>query len=291
MYFSRVRLRSEFIQSSQLNRVLQGNAYGVHRLLHDLFSSQQRCFVFREEIARQQLGYRKNIKGEPLYYLVSEEQPKTDNPLFDVETKLYHPKLEVGQIVTFDCRVNPVVTKNGKKHDVVMNAQLDFLQTAVQELELNVHLPVNPKKSDYKKVLLHAPSARVDTYLTDKIQRYPAYAELLPQNSSLKDKLNGTIQAHIDERMQHWFTRQGEPRANAVSYGFELLDDNPGQKQFQVSGYQWHALPEKEKKAGFSSVNLTGKLQITDVAGFEQALFKGIGRAKAFGCGLLMIRR
>ncbi len=34
-----------------------------------------------------------------------------------------------------------------------------------------------------------------------------------------------------------------------------------------------------------------GKLQITDLSGFEQALFKGIGRSKAFGCGLLMIKR
>ncbi|MCF6252652.1 MAG: type I-E CRISPR-associated protein Cas6/Cse3/CasE [Methylococcaceae bacterium] len=34
-----------------------------------------------------------------------------------------------------------------------------------------------------------------------------------------------------------------------------------------------------------------GTLQITDVDKFKKILFDGIGRSKAFGCGLLMIRR
>ncbi len=291
MYFSRIRLRPEFIRSSQLNRVLQDNVYGIHRLLHDLFDDQQRNFIFREEIARQQLGYAKNVKGEPVYYLVSKAPPKDDNPLFQVETKPYRPKLATGQILTFDCRVNPVVTKKGKKHDVLMNAQLDFLKTAVQELELQANLPTEPKKSDYKKLILDAPSSRLDEYLTRKIQSHPAYVEMLRQKNTLKDKLNWTIQASIEEQMKNWFIRQGENRANALTHGFSLLDDDKGGKQFQVTGYQWHALPEKGKKAGFSTVELTGKLQITDLSGFEQALFKGIGRSKAFGCGLLMIKK
>ncbi|WP_407081634.1 type I-E CRISPR-associated protein Cas6/Cse3/CasE [Methylomonas montana] len=32
-------------------------------------------------------------------------------------------------------------------------------------------------------------------------------------------------------------------------------------------------------------------MQITDPEKFRQALFQGIGRSKAFGCGLLMVRR
>jgi CRISPR system Cascade subunit CasE len=291
MYFSRVRLRPEFIQTSQINRVLQDNAYGIHRLLHDLFDDQKRQFVFREEIARQQLGYAKNVKGEPVYYLLSQNKPKDDNPLFQVETKPYRPKLETGQILTFDCRVNPVITKNGKKHDVVMNAQRDFLKTAVQELELQAGLPAEPKKSDYKKLILSAPSSKVNEYLTQKIQQYPAYTEILRQKNTVKTKLNQAIQVSIEVKVQNWFICQGEERPNAVTHGFVILDDNNGGKKLQVTGYQWHALPEKGKKAGFSSVDLAGQLQITDLSGFEQCLFKGIGRSKAFGCGLLMIKR
>ncbi len=186
-----------------------------------------------------------------------------------------------------------IVTKNGKKHDIVMNAQLAFLKTAVQELDMQTHLPSAPGKSDYKKAILATPLSRVEEYLTQQLQS-SIYADSVPIKSSLKDKLAWALQANIDEQMQNWFIRQGEKRPNAETFGFSLLDDNNGTRQIQVTGYQWHALNEKAKKgkkSGFSSVDLTGKLQITDLSGFEQALFNGIGRAKAFGCGLLMIRK
>ena len=50
-------------------------------------------------------------------------------------------------------------------------------------------------------------------------------------------------------------------------------------------------LKAKRDKSGFSTVDFSGELQVTDVQKFEQALFQGIGRAKAFGYGLLVIRR
>ncbi len=291
MYFSRIRLRPEFLRSSQLNQVLQDNVYGIHQLLHDLFESEKRCFLFREEIASQQLGYEKNVKGEPVYYLVSRQRPLEDTPLFKVETKAYQPRLMTGQVLTFDCRVNPVVTRNGKKHDVVMNAQLDFLKSAVQALSLQNELPAQPKKSDYKKIILASRTQQTKDYLIHHIQQYPAYAERTLRENTLKDTLEWAIQAAIDSEIQRWFIRQGENRPHACACGFSLLDDEKGGKQFQMTAYQWHVLPKKGKQAGFSSVDLTGKLQINDVNGFEQALFNGIGRAKAFGCGLLMIKK
>lgn len=45
------------------------------------------------------------------------------------------------------------------------------------------------------------------------------------------------------------------------------------------------------EKSGFSSVDFTGELQITDAEKFRHTLFNGLGRAKAFGCGLLMVKR
>jgi len=47
----------------------------------------------------------------------------------------------------------------------------------------------------------------------------------------------------------------------------------------------------KGKKAGFSSIDFTGELQITDIEKFQHTLFNGLGRSKAFGCGLLMVKR
>jgi len=65
--------------------------------------------------------------------------------------------------------------------------------------------------------------------------------------------------------------------------------------KLQNSAYTWHGLPQKAakngEKSGFSSVDFTGELQITDPEKFRQTLFQGMGRSKAFGCGLLMVRR
>ena len=84
---------------------------------------------------------------------------------------------------------------------------------------------------------------------------------------------------------EEWLKKQGE------RHGFTLLTDDNGLCKLQNSAYVWHGLNSKGKKAGFSSVNFSGQLQITDVDKFERALFYGIGRSKAFGCGLLMVRR
>ncbi|WP_066977465.1 type I-E CRISPR-associated protein Cas6/Cse3/CasE [Methylomonas lenta] len=42
---------------------------------------------------------------------------------------------------------------------------------------------------------------------------------------------------------------------------------------------------------GFSTLDFTGELQITDAEAFRQTLFTGLGRVKAFGCGLLLVKR
>lgn len=286
MYFSRVRLRPEILKSSQLNRVLACNAYGAHRLLWDLFSAQQRSYLFREEIAREQLSNLSHARGESVYYLVSKDRPvEPENSLFEVDTKMYRPQLSDGQLLKFECRVNPVITKNGKKHDVVMDAQLVFLNTLIEKFSLENELPTNPKKYDYKKLLLAKGGEVLNRHLKDLFDADIRYAERLPQISKLADKLEWSIKAHIDCVVENWWNKQGE------RCGFQLSFDDNGLSKFQNSAYKWHALPEKGKRAGFSSIDLTGELKITDVDKFKLALFNGLGRSKAFGCGLLMIRR
>lgn len=59
-----------------------------------------------------------------------------------------------------------------------------------------------------------------------------------------------------------------------------------------VEGYSQHWL----KKTGnnnirFSTLDYRGLLTVTDQDRFSGALYDGIGRAKAFGCGLLMVQR
>lgn len=291
MYFSRVRIRPEIIRSSQLHRVLEANVQGVHRLLWDLFSEQRRTFLYREEIAREQLGCIPHVRGEPVYYVVSKSSPtEPENSLFRVETKGYNLQLEAGQHLSFECRINPVITKNGKKHDVVMDAQLGFLKSLIGAFNISDELPENAKKRGYKNLLLAKGGEALSQHLIDRLVINPLYAGRLEQFSTLSDKLEWAVNAKSDAGLENWLGKQGR------RCGFMLAVDENGLSKLQNSAYQWHALPTKRKRekgerAGFSSIDFTGELQIVDVDKFRQALFKGIGRSKAFGCGLLMIRR
>jgi CRISPR system Cascade subunit CasE len=56
----------------------------------------------------------------------------------------------------------------------------------------------------------------------------------------------------------------------------------------RAEGYEQH----RGKSGGlrFSTVDFSGTLEVHDPQALQRALFSGIGHAKAFGCGLLLIR-
>jgi len=56
----------------------------------------------------------------------------------------------------------------------------------------------------------------------------------------------------------------------------------------RVEGYEQHR--GKGGALRISTVDFSGRLQVIDPGALQQALFTGVGHAKAFGCGLLMIR-
>ena len=79
-----------------------------------------------------------------------------------------------------------------------------------------------------------------------------------------------------------WLGRRAEE-----SYGFTFEENRLG-----VDGYQTHVIRKgrQPEPVRFSSVDLAGTLSVRDMGLFRSALFDGIGHAKGFGCGLLMIR-
>jgi len=92
MYFSRIRIKAEIFKNTQLAQVLSESSYNLHRLLWDLFSDEKkRNFLYREEIAREQFGTEADVRGEPIYYVVSSTKPSSENPFFQVEVKEYQP--------------------------------------------------------------------------------------------------------------------------------------------------------------------------------------------------------
>ncbi|HMO28544.1 type I-E CRISPR-associated protein Cas6/Cse3/CasE [Enterovirga sp.] len=82
-----------------------------------------------------------------------------------------------------------------------------------------------------------------------------------------------------------WVARQG------AAAGFRLVEAPHG-PLLRVETDRWHILPrDGAKPVRFSSLDLEGELVVEDPAHFLSALGRGFGRAKAFGCGLMLIRR
>lgn len=81
---------------------------------------------------------------------------------------------------------------------------------------------------------------------------------------------------------QAWLTRQG------AKAGFRLLEAEAG--DYRVEVLPGHRGPRKGQPQ-FGILDLAGRIEITDPAAFLAQLPLGFGRAKAFGCGLMLIRR
>ena len=79
-----------------------------------------------------------------------------------------------------------------------------------------------------------------------------------------------------------WLARQG------AAAGFRLIGA-------EVGDYSVAALPAhrgaRRGQPQFGILDMTGTLEVTDPAAFLARLTQGFGRARAFGCGLMLIRR
>jgi CRISPR system Cascade subunit CasE len=77
-----------------------------------------------------------------------------------------------------------------------------------------------------------------------------------------------------------WLARQGE------AHGFALCGD------VVVDGYDRVAMPRQRANRRCSvCLDMSGVLEVTDPERFLAKLAQGFGRARAFGCGLMLIRR
>lgn len=74
--------------------------------------------------------------------------------------------------------------------------------------------------------------------------------------------------------------------AREPQYGFELTEETVIGEAYR----QWRFGGKNGNRISFSTIDCSGRLSITDIGRFESALMKGVGPAKAFGCGLLLIR-
>lgn len=103
------------------------------------------------------------------------------------------------------------------------------------------------------------------------------------------DRLRGMEGARASQRMaaaqeaaESWMAGQG------ARHGFALRAVN-------VSGYSVSVVPglsgRKGRRPQFGVLDMEGQLEVTDPSAFLSRLAAGFGRAKSFGCGLMLIRR
>lgn len=98
-----------------------------------------------------------------------------------------------------------------------------------------------------------------------------------------KELSSEEIKQKQQEAVVEWLSRRGG------SSGFVLYDKD----KTEVTGYNQHIFSRKSKKEKikFSSVDISGILEVTDVNSFLKILGDGLGSSKSFGCGMMMIRR
>lgn len=94
----------------------------------------------------------------------------------------------------------------------------------------------------------------------------------------------GKIVAHVTpEHQKEWLLKR------AAALGFSLQSD-----RFDVVHIQWMKFRKRKdsnREVSLSVAVFEGVLSITDAELFRRTLTQGIGRAKAYGCGLLTIAR
>lgn len=108
-----------------------------------------------------------------------------------------------------------------------------------------------------------------------------------PTRSSLEEKDpvsgRGKVFAHVThDQQRQWLL------SIAGSYGFNLDEDD-----FNVTHTQWFKFLKgsSKREVTLRTATFEGKLTITKLERFLNTLQAGIGRAKAYGCGLLTVAR
>ncbi len=201
--------------------------------------------------------YRRDESSKwPKFYAVAPREPKDESGLWNIESHPYDPKLKNGQLLSFSLLVNPVVSK------------------------LSGSVRANSKKH-WKKVI------RCDVVM------------------DAKNKLKKQGKKYIDEK--YWGNFLNEIGYKWLSSRMPVISNNTGKKDIKLDDFGFIIKPKEinvdsyrqiqfykrgnGKPVKISTLNFSGILTVTNPEIFiKKALYSGIGPAKAFGCGLLLVK-
>lgn len=208
--------------------------------------------------AQQRRDFLWHEEEQGSYLVFSPSAPPSETALFSVESKQFAHWPQSGERFSFMMRVNP--TRSLSRADLKPNGKRR-----------------SGRRVDLIMDALHALPGRSETGEPLEPGRGRAF---------LRDDLLGWIPGEhsADPRrpIEDWMTRQGE------SAGFNLVE-------MQVNAYRSVRLSRDGKPRAeamsFGQADVSGQLTVTEAAAFAHRLRTGFGRAKAFGCGLMLLSR
>lgn len=253
MYLSLIRLRQD-ISPKDIASFGKFDGYQHHKIVWNLFSDspdRKRDFLYRYEM----------VNDRPTFYVISDRPPEDIKGLWEINLKTYKPKLTPGERLAFKLRVNPI--HHDKKERT--ESEIEAWRASRQERGLKEK---EPTKKRIRHDVVMEEKSRIGFKHLPHDQR-PHVATLIQDAGTtwLKDK-------------------EGE-------FGF-LIGGNKENPQVRVDGYLQHKLYKGRgaKPVTFTTLDFDGTLTVTDPDVFvEKCLFNGIGPAKGFGCGLMLVRR
>lgn len=217
MFLSRLSLADGATESPTFWRAF-GSEYDLHHTVWEMFGDRpdrDRDFLYRLDSQR----------GKPILWTLSEREPDAPRALWNLEARKVEPDLRPGDLLELAVRVNPVVCRNGKRHDVVMDRKL---------------------RSGWKS------KARDD---------------------------RETEAAVVQAALLEWLAARSERLGVRIH---RLL----------AEGYRVSRFPKPSgKKVHLGTCDLSALVEVKDPVRFLDAWRTGLGPAKGFGCGLMLIRR
>jgi CRISPR system Cascade subunit CasE len=217
MFFSRIEL-SPAAQGRPAYWRIFDDPYRVHQAVWALFADdpdRRRDFLYRIDLRG----------GRPLVHALSRREPVDASGMWEVKVKSYAPDIRAGDRLSFALRANPTRCREGKRHDVVMDAKTRLAESGL------------PREA------------------------WPPMAELAQRECGA------------------WI----ETRAEGLGLKIESVRvDGMAVAEFRKRG---------AGRVRITTADFAGRLAVVDAARFKDTLITGVGRAKGFGCGLLLCAR
>jgi CRISPR system Cascade subunit CasE len=189
-----------------------------------------------------------------VFYTLSKRPPPENHALLEVDPpKPFAPMLAAGDRLRFSLRANPTVSR-----------PLDDFRSAIRD-----PLSKRSRKTAHDDIVMRA-------------------LHTIP--SGMRAKARGEV---IESAGRTWLERQGRNSGFALPLSAGSNDLEAGFPILRIDGYQ--VLRPPRSKSGnqmrIGVLEFTGILTVTDPELFLRAVIRGFGRAKAYGCGLLLIAR